>query len=373
MNATAFLTAGSLVGFFAIALATGPESRAPWLIATLLCFAGIFIFDEGRKIVANWGNSVVFSLIFGLTLKGVLEPTPQDFWRDISGAVFLIAFLFEHNAEPWAGRVLSRSTVTPAIFFFVLVLGQNIPALGPEEVLLFSLLAIATLSFMEVFNLFREKSEMGGTIFVSACRSAVTGLACAFYTATFLPGIARQAPFDQLLIVIPSVGLMAALVSLLFRDRINRYLLFCCGWSLFVFWAALGGESDRFLAAVGASIAGSWSIMTTRHHLQSGEPRRFFLNILGWGAPGSLMFSLLLYGLLPSGQNNIQAGAGIWLASFFIYWTGLMLPDSESGSKNQKWDWRGSLALSLTLLGGAVLGGVKLLPELLPVLIGAAK
>lgn len=373
MTAMTGLAIGALISFFVTALANSPDSRIPWVVATFLCFAGIFIFDEGRRIVANWGNSVVFSLIFGLTLKGVLEPTPQDFWRDIAGAAFFIAFLFEHNSEPWAGRILGRSTVTPAVFFFVLVLGQNIPVLGPEVVLLFSLLAIATLVFMEVFNLFREKDEVGGTIFVSACRSAVTGVACAFYTATFLPGIAREPPFDQLLIVIPAIALMTALLSLLFQERINRYSLFCCGWSLFIFWAALGGESDRFLAAVGALIAGSWSIMTTRHQLHTGEPRRFFLNLMGWGVPGSLMFSLFLYGLLPSGQKNIQLGSGLWLVSFFIYWSSLMLPDSAGSVKNLKWDWRASLALSLTLLGGAILGGVKLLPEVLPVLIGAAK
>ena len=208
---------------------------------------------------------------------------------------------------------------------------------------------------------------MNSGSFMSALRAATCGLGSLFYSGTFLPDAVQQAPIVYIRVALPCLGLLVATLSLFFAQWRRRYILFCCNWSLLIFWASVTGEHHRFFAAAGALIAGVWTIMMTdKRAADAGDTRDLYLRLSAWGIPGSLLFSMVVFLLFPSENPLVQAGTVLWLITFFVYWSGMRkfeLPKKQ-GDEPQ-WTWRNSLALSLTVAGAGLLAGAKYFPELI--------
>jgi len=355
-----------------LAVVQASETRLPWVLIGFLGFIGIVVFDSYQEIPKSWTNSALFILIYGLTLQSCLESTPDNFWRDQAGAVFLATILFEQNSLPWSGLGFFRSTMAPSVLYFLLVLAQTLPFFSADVVFGCALGAILLFSFLELFSILRENNDRNSGSFMSAIRSGVCGLGSLFYSATFLPGTAKEAPFVFIRVGLPLLGLAVATLSLFFRQWRRRYILFCCNWSVFVFWAAITGEAPRFYAAVAAFIAGVWTIMmTNRRAADASDTRDLYLKLSAWGVPGSLMFSMIVFALFPSESLLVREGSVLWLVTFFVYWSGLRkfeLPKKQGEAS--AWTWRNSLALSITIAGAGLLAGAKYFPEIITQVLG---
>ncbi len=355
----------SLILSSAIAFLLAPSSRAPWVIIGLLCFGGILLFDIYNQLPRRWMNLVIFLLTYALILCAVLENTAEAFWRDFAGALFFTSLLFEQNSKPWSGFGPLRTTVTPALIFLMLILAQSVPSLPPELNYGFSLGAIIIAAYIELFCIFRENTAFNAGSFMSALRIACAGLGTLFYSSVFIPEIARQHPFNLMNIVLPAIAAIVALFSIFLKHWRRRQILFYCNWSLFIFWAALSGETFRFYAAIGALVAGVWTIMMTDH--ESANPqnqRELYLKLSTWGVPGSFLFTIIIFALSPTTDDLVRQGSALWLLSFFIYWSGLrsFVFQKERTTSKPEWDWRRSLALVVTLVGASLLAGIRVLP-----------
>ncbi|MDZ4677322.1 MAG: hypothetical protein SGI74_07395 [Oligoflexia bacterium] len=360
---------------FSASIALGEVSRVPWLVVCGLSFIGIFIFDTENAITKNIANSTLFLTVFGLVLKSILEPSVEYFWRDVAGAVFLIALGFEQNSESWDGHILLRSMLTPAVLFFILVMGQSLPALPAEATLICSLAGIFLLALLELFSMLRKQGDVQTTAFMSATRSATSSIVSLFYCATFLPNLIHEAPFINIQLLVPVMGVCLAMLGFFLRKSRERYILFCSGWSLFILWTALSFEQNRIFAGIGGAVAGAWStVIVSRAPIRGNDLRYIFLKISGWGIPGSILFTFILLGLLPSTNMNLRIGSVIWLLGFFIYWSGLVgNADSDRSTPEQSWGWRQSIALALTIASTALLSEPGMLARAMSVWWGGGK
>jgi hypothetical protein len=343
--------------------------RLPWILTSFLCFGGIVLFDFYRDIIRSAVNFIVFFAVYALVLGAMLSSSPDVFWRSFAGALFLISLLFEQNALAWSGFGPFRTTVTPSIIFLMLILVQSIPYLGAPVIYSFSLAAILFASYLEVFCIFRENSAMNAGSFMSALRLASVGLCVLFYCHIFLPDIAHQVPFKLFYLALPALGALIAIVSLFLQHWRRRQILFYCNWSIFVFWTALSGEPVRFFAAIGALIAGVWSIMMTgRETIGSNKPRDLYLKLSVWGVPGSFLFTMIVFSLAPSTDVYVRQGSAIWLLNFVVFWVGLFrfsLPISSDDSAQEPTSLRKNVAVIVTILGASLLSGMKVLPEIM--------
>ena len=375
MKPRSFLTLAGLLIFSGISFYVSPASRQFWIGITFLSFVGIFIFDGYSQIIKNGANTFLFLITYGLVLKAILEPEAELFWRDCAGIVFITALAFEQNGKSWFGTGSLKSSIGPAILFFILILAGCLPVLTPEQSLMCTLLAVLIFCFLEIFYILRSQTESHSGSFMAAMRSASSGIICLYYSTTFLPGISSEKPFIYFQVILPLIGLAIALFGAFFEEIKKRYILFCAGWSLFIFWAELSGEPLKIYAAVGATISGAWAIMmTNKRNSSSSDGREVFLKLSGWGIPGSILFSFILLTLLHSESVLAQRGSVIWLLSFFVYWAGLTWAKWDDAKMNEdSWTWRNSLALSVTIAGGGLLAGAKVFPSLVSALLGVGK
>jgi len=368
MKFKTLVTSLGLVAISVAAFILATSSRAPWVVIGFLCFGGILFFDGYNQIPKRWMNIILFLLTYVLILDAVLEGTPEAFWRDFAGALFFTSLLFEQNALSWSGFGALRTTVTPALIFFMLILAQSIPALPPEVNYGLSVAALIISSYTELFCIFRENAAATVGSFMSALRVACSGLGCLFYCSVFLPEIARRAPFNLMYVGLPIFALLVSLGAVFLKHWRRRQTLFFCNWSLFIFWAALSGESFRFYAAIGALIAGVWTIMMADRDAANPENyRELYLKLSAWGVPGSFLFTIIIFALGPSSDELVRQGSAIWLLSFFIYWSGLggfSFSTSKTPNKGALNGWHRRLAFVVTLLGASLIAGIRILPEI---------
>jgi hypothetical protein len=342
--------------------------RIPWVVISLLCFGGILVFDAYEQVTTRWMNLVVFIAVYGLIVGAVLANSAEMFWRDFAGTIFLISLLFEQNASPWSGFGPLRTTVTAAIILLLVVLAQSIPYLPAETAYSLSLGAIIISSYIELFCIFRENTAFNAGSFMTALRIACVGIGSLFYASVFLPEIARQAPFNLMFVALPVIAVAASLFAIFLKHWRRRQILFCCNWSLFIFWASITGEKGRFFAALGALVAGVWSVMMTdRNEATASQPWDLYLKLSAWGLPGSLLFTMIVFVLSPSTDVLVGQGSALWLISFFIFWSGLrgFKFSPEEKNKETSFTWRSRLAVVVTLFGASLLAGARILPNLL--------
>lgn len=345
----------------------GPE-RLPWVVVTFLCFFGILVFDISGGLTHRWVNVFLYLISLGLVLLGVLEVTSESFWRDFAGAIFLGSLLFEQNSLPWSGGGPFRTTVTPGLLFLLLVLAQNIPFLPAEMTYGFCFVAILISCYLEFFSIFRENTSASAGSFMAGMRLACSGIGTLFYCNVFLPGIARQPPFDLAFIILPAIAVGFSFVAMLFPQWRRRQILFYCNWSVLIFWAALSGEPNRFYAALACLVGGVWTVMISDRYFEQGQNfRDLYLRLAGWAVPGSLLFTLVVFVLAPSSNAYVRGGCALWILNFFLYWAGIRRFSGLSSKidKNIPWTWRHRLALFVTLVGASALAGIKSWPEIL--------
>jgi hypothetical protein len=372
-------SAVSIGGFIAVTLAVAlaaPALRLPWVVTAFLCFGGIVLFDSNSQIQKTWMNTILFLGAYTLIILGLTEPAVENFWRDFAGAVVLISFLFETNSLPWSGRgFIFRSTVPPASLIFILVLGLNVPFLTADATLTIALFVVLLVCYLELFSILRENNDMNSGSFMSALRAAACGVGSLFYSSVFLPEAAKQPPFVFTQVALPCLALIVAVMSLFLKQWRRRYILFGCNWSLFVFWAGLSGEQYRFYAALGALVAGVWTIMMTdKKNVDPTDTKDLYLKLSGWAVPGSFLFSMMIFVLYPSTNELIKQGSAVWLLSFFVYWSGLRhFEFPKKGSSLPIWSWRNSLALAITVAGAGTLAGIKYFPLLMEQLWGGSR
>jgi len=356
-----------LILFSIVAFLTAPVSRVPWIVIGLLCFGGILLFDIYNQLPKKWMNVAIFLLTYALILRAVSEVTVEAFWRDFAGALFFTALLFEQNSEAWSGFGPLRTTITPALIFLMLILAQSVPSLPPNLNYGFSLAAIVLSAYVELFCIFRENSSANAGSFMSALRVACAGLGTLFYCSVFIPEVAHKYPFNLTNIVLPVFAVIVSVFSIFLKGWRRRQILFYCNWSLFIFWAALSGEPLRFYAAVGALVAGVWTIMMTHpENLYVQNQGELYLKLSAWGIPGSFLFTIIVFSLSPTTDELVRQGSALWLLSFFVFWSRLrgLVFSKEKASKEILWSWRQGLALIVTLIGASLLAGARVLPDI---------
>lgn len=336
------------------------NTRFIWVLVSFFSFLGIWLFDKYKQLSKDWINGSLFLLIYGLLIHSFSQSSVEYFWSDIAGAFIVLGLLYEQNLSPWAGNIWFRSSLLPVIVFFVLVAAQNAPIFVPATILVCSLLALLVLVFYEVFLMKRESlQEISGSL-MSATRTALCGMTCLYYCSTFLPSLISVWPFSLMHMILPVGAIILATVSFFTKDLARRYIFFCANWSLFILWAALAAEPFRVFAACGGVIFGSWAVMMsnkrTRH---PSNVKDIFLKLSGWGAPGTIVFSFIVFLLIPSEKLILRYGSVIWFFSFLIYWLSLLRLDWAQSEKDSiEWDWRNSLALGLNFASGALFAGI---------------
>jgi hypothetical protein len=356
-----------LIVFTSLGFWFAPLAREPWIIISFLGFFGIYLFDGEKNITKNFANTSLFLITYGLLIKSILEGEPEYFWRDCAGIIFLIALSFEQNSPSWFGTGGLKSSVGPAVLFYIFILASSLPILNAEQTLICTTLALLIFCFLEVFYILRAKAEGYAGSFMSAIRASACGTISLYYCSTFLPGISANKPFTYVQIIFPIIGLLMAIFAAFFEEKKKSYIIFCAGWSLFIFWAALSTDPLKVYAAVGASVIGSWTIMMTNGPTPHPKmAREIFLKLSAWGIPGTALFSFIVFTLLHSENDLARMGSVIWLSSFLIYWWGVFKIEwADSEKISGPWTWRNSLALSITIAGGGLLAGAKIFPTLI--------